>query len=103
MSRALLRALALTLAVVAFGQAHVTQAYEGISVMLQQPTGVEVLRAYVDPGAAGFIIVSVLGFISAIGYTLRSYIGRLKRMILSGSRARSQDEGVGGAEQPPGR
>ena len=103
MSSALLRALAPTLAVAVFGQVHVIQAYEGISVMSQQPTGVEVLRAYVDPGAAGFIIVSVLGFISAIGYTLRSYIGRLKRMILSGRRGRRQDEGVEGVEQRPGR
>ena len=53
MSRALLQVLALTLTVVAFGQAHLVQAYEGLDVMSQQPTGAEVLRAYVDPGAAG--------------------------------------------------
>ena len=100
MSRALLQVLALTLTIVAFGQAHLVQAYEGLDVMSQQPTGAEVLRAYVDPGAAGFIIVSVLGFISAIGYTLRSYIGRLKRMILRG---RPQNEDVEGVRQHPGR
>ena len=100
MNRVLLGVLALTLAVVAFGQAHLVQAYEGIDVVSQQPAGAEVLRAYIDPGAAGFIIVSVLGFISAIGYTLRSYIGRLKGMILRG---RSQNEDVEGVQQHPGR
>ena len=103
MSRALLRALAVISAIVAFGQAQVIQAYEGITAMSQQPTSVEVLRAYVDPGAAGFIIVSVLGFISAIGYTFRSYMGRLKRLILSGVRGRHQDEDPGGAGQRPRR
>ena len=37
----------------------------------------DLLLAYVDPGSAGFIIVSVLGFLSAVGYTLRNAFGRL--------------------------
>ncbi len=47
----------------------------------------DVLMAYVDPGVAGFIIVSVLGFISAVGYTARAYIGRLKQFVTGGGGA----------------
>ena len=50
------------------------------------------LVAYVDPGAAGFIIVSVLGFISAVGYTARAYLGRLKRIVLRREPEVHQDE-----------
>ena len=42
-----------------------------------EPRPPELLLAYVDPGSAGFIIVSVLGFLSAVGYTLRNAFGRL--------------------------
>ena len=48
-------------------------------------------HAYVDPGAAGFIITSVLGALAAGGYIVREYWGRLKRRI---SRIR-QGEGAG--------
>ena len=37
-----------------------------------------IIMAYVDPGSAGFIIVSVLGFLAAAGYTVRAYLGRLR-------------------------
>ena len=39
-----------------------------------------VAHAYVDPGAAGFVITTVLGFLAAIGYTARSHLYRLKRL-----------------------
>ncbi len=42
---------------------------------------VEVLRAYIDPGVAGFVIVTVLGFISSIGYWARSHIARAKHWL----------------------
>ncbi len=45
----------------------------------------EVFLAYIDPGAAGFIVVSVLGFLAAIGYTARAYLSRIRRI---GSRSR---------------
>ena len=51
--------------------------------------GVEVLRAYIDPGVAGFVIVSVLGFISSIGYMTRSYLGRVKRRLFGSGEARA--------------
>ena len=54
-----------------------------------EPRQPELLLAYVDPGSAGFIIVSVLGFLSAVGYTLRNAFGRLTarlRRLLSGGR-----------------
>ena len=42
---------------------------------------VEILRAYIDPGVAGFVIVTILGFVSSIGYWARSHIGRAKRWL----------------------
>jgi len=42
---------------------------------------VEVFRAYIDPGVAGFVIVTVLGFISSVGYLARSYVGRMRRLF----------------------
>ena len=40
-----------------------------------------VILAYVDPGAAGFVIVTVLGFFAAIGYTARAYLTRMKQVL----------------------
>ena len=48
--------------------------------------------AYVDPGAAGFVIVTVLGFVSAIGYTARAYLGRLLRLVPGVGRHGRRDE-----------
>ena len=39
-------------------------------------------HAYIDPGAAGFVITSVLGALAAGGYIVREYWGRLKRRVL---------------------
>ena len=38
-----------------------------------------IAHAYVDPGTAGFLVTTVLGFLAAVGYTLRSYLHRMKR------------------------
>ena len=38
-------------------------------------------HAYVDPGSAGFIITSVLGFLAAGGYIVRGYLIRLKHRV----------------------
>lgn len=70
---------------------HAVYAY-GIGAATQTPSVVDVLKFYVDPGAAGFIIVSVLGFISAIGYTFRTYIGRMKRLVLGDRRRTAQEK-----------
>lgn len=40
--------------------------------------------AYVDPGSAGFVITTVLGFFAAVGYLARAYIRRLKHWIFGG-------------------
>ena len=48
----------------------------------------DVLRAYIDPGVAGFVIVTVLGFISSIGYWARSHIARVKRRLFGRTRCR---------------
>ena len=93
MSRALMRVLAITpVVVILLTQSHLALAHHEIGLAPQSPTEVKVMVAYVDPGAAGFIIVSVLGFISAVGYTARAYIGRLKRMVLRGEREVCQDD-----------
>ena len=42
--------------------------------------------AYVDPGSAGFVITTVLGFFAAVGYLARAYIRRLKHWIFRGGR-----------------
>ena len=36
--------------------------------------------AYVDPGSGSVIVTTILGLIAAIGYTLRKYFYKLKRM-----------------------
>ena len=59
-----------------------------------EPRQPELLLAYVDPGSAGFIIVSVLGFLSAVGYTLRNAVGRLT------ARLRRRPAGRGRAAAP---
>ena len=77
---------AVTIATIAFGSAlpGAAQAYGVVGPMpgVAAPTGpVELILAYVDPGAAGFVIVTVLGFFAAIGYTARAYIARMKQML----------------------
>ena len=51
------------------------------------------MRAYIDPGMAGFVIVTVLGFISSIGYMARDYLGRVKRRLF-GSGETTSDVGL---------
>ena len=93
MSSTLLRVLVATpVIVMALVDSHTAQAYHGMGLVSQPSVEVEVLVAYVDPGAAGFIIVSVLGFISAVGYTARAYVGRLKRIVQRGEPEVHQDE-----------
>ena len=58
------------------------QAYDVAGVVSGSAGRVDVLMAYVDPGAAGFVIVTVLGFFAAIGYTARAYLSRIKQMLL---------------------
>ena len=45
-------------------------------------TAPQVAHAYIDPGSAGFIIVSMLSFLVAIGYVVRAYFIRLKERFL---------------------
>ena len=66
-------------------------AYDGAAAAHRSSTGVDILLAYVDPGAAGFVIVTVLGFLSAIGYTARAYLGRLRRLV-PGRRRRNESD-----------
>ena len=67
----------------------------------REPREAELLLAYVDPGSAGFVIVSVLGFLSAVGYTLRNACGRLlarlrggRRLGAAGDRPHAPDDDV---------
>ena len=50
-----------------------------VGVVLTAP---RVAHAYVDPGSAGFIIVSILSFLAAIGYVVRAFFSRLKERLL---------------------
>lgn len=50
-----------------------------------------VAHAYVDPGSAGFIVTTVLGFLSAVGYIVRGYFHRLRQLIRH--HARKSDTG----------
>lgn len=43
--------------------------------------GATPLLAYIDPGSAGFIIVSTLAFLTAAGYTIRQYFAKVKRRV----------------------
>lgn len=52
----------------------------------------DIIRAYIDPGSAGFIITTVLGFIAAVGYTIRLYFHRLKGIFSSGNRRGNETE-----------
>ena len=45
-------------------------------------TAPRVAHAYVDPGYAGFIIVTMLSFLVAIGYVVRAFFSRLKERLL---------------------
>ncbi len=93
MNRALMMVLTITpMVAILLTQSHLVMAHHEIGLASQSPAEVEVMVAYVDPGAAGFIIVSVLGFLSAVGYTARAYIGRLKRMVLRSEREVPQDD-----------
>ena len=56
-------------------------AYQGAEITSASTGNVDVLRAYIDPGVAGFVIVTVLGFISSVGYWARSHIARAKRWL----------------------
>ena len=93
MSRAILAILASAVVAAALVQPDAALAYDGAAITQGTDSGVDVLVAYVDPGAAGFVIVTVLGFVSAIGYTARAYLGRLWRLAPGVGRRGRRDEG----------
>ena len=39
------------------------------------------LFAYIDPGSGGALVTAILGFFAAIGYTLRKYFYKLKKIF----------------------
>lgn len=59
----------------------------GIALALLPATA----HAYIDPGSGGAIITAVLGFIGAVGYAIRKYYYRIKRLF---SRKRKDDSGA---------
>ncbi len=92
MSRSKLIALAAVSICAAYVSPTAALGFSGAEGMPSTTGRVELLLAYIDPGAAGFIIVSVLGFISAVGYTARSYLSRLKRFVFRGGRTARECE-----------
>ena len=94
MNRTLMRVAAVVLACSASAWPLAASAYDGAGAVTGPPARIAVLLAYIDPGAGGFIIVTVLGFISAVGYMARSYLARLKAMVFK-SRVPAWDPGDG--------
>lgn len=73
-------------------------AYQGAATISATTENVEVLQAYIDPGVAGFVIVTVLGFISSIGYWARSHIGRAKRWLFGPGETTTDDAAEASAD-----
>ena len=98
MNRPSLRVVAvcLTLTGVLSVLPQLAQAYGDPGHTSGQAGNHDVLLAYIDPGVAGFVIVTVLGFVSAAGYMVRAYLGRLKRAVLGGRKGTRQDDSGGG-------
>ena len=46
--------------------------------------------AYVDPGSGSVIVTTILGLIAAVGYTIRKYYYKTKRMI-TGNKAEQKE------------
>ena len=96
-------------AVISGGRAWAVIALGAASVLTSgahEPRQAELLLAYVDPGSAGFIITSVLGFLSAFAYTVRGAFGRLtarlRRPPAGGGRPAAPDaERADDAVPPP--
>ena len=81
----LLRAATIATIALGFVLPGAAQAYPVVGSApgaVSPPGPAELALAYVDPGAAGFVIVTVLGFFAAIGYTARAYLSRIKQMLL---------------------
>ena len=79
-----LRTVTIAMIALGFVLPRAAQAYSGTGPILgavSPPGPAELALAYVDPGAAGFVIVTVLGFFAAIGYTARAYLSRMKQML----------------------
>ena len=91
----ILRAATIAAIVVSFALPATAHAYGAVETMPSSanPTGhVDLVLAYVDPGAAGFVIVTVLGFFAAIGYTARAYLSRMKQMVFRSKPAAQESE-----------
>ena len=67
--------------VVVFAALGVAEAAPGLAGGSSAAMGASPLFAYVDPGAAGFVIVSILGFLTAVGYTIRYRFAQIKRRV----------------------
>ena len=95
MNRTLMRVTAVALAGAASAWPLAALAYHGADAVPGAPARIAVLLAYIDPGAGGFIIVSVLGFISAVGYMARSYLARVKDAVFRRRRSAGAAGGAG--------
>ncbi len=95
MNRLLLSMLLAAVIVAGAALPKLVTAYDGGGAPAPVPVGtIEVVLAYIDPGAAGFIIVSVLGFLAAAGYTVRASFSRLKALAFRGSQNDEADESL---------
>ena len=73
-------------------------ACQGAEFAPSEAEDVEFLLAYIDPGVAGFVIVSILGFISSVGYLARSYLGKVKRKLFGHGETDPDEDGETGVK-----
>ena len=74
---------------------------QGAEATPMEAGGFEILQAYIEPGLAGFVIVTVLGFLSSVGYWARFHIGRMKRRLFGRGEACPVDNVGGEAREDP--
>ena len=52
----------------------------------------ELYLGYIDPGAAGFVVVTILGFLASVGYVARAALSSWKKRLVDALSRRESDE-----------
>jgi uncharacterized membrane protein len=48
--------------------------------------------AYIDPGSGSVIVTTILGLVAAVGYTVRKYFYKIKRLFTGAEEDSEQDD-----------
>lgn len=86
----LLAAMAVACLAIAIGDRSLYASMDEMSPSTQP--GLEVYLAYVDPGMAGFLVVTVLGFLASVGYVARAMLRSCKKRLVDVLFRRKSDE-----------